>query len=786
MPISRLRHAVRFGIAAAFAFCATAAAASPHYSAEIRRTTFGVPHIKAADEGSLGFGLGYAYAQDNFCMFAEETITVEGERSRYFGPDATGGPDIESGSIRTDNRKSDFYFKLVNAPALVAAAWRQQPRAVKARVTGYVAGINRYLARTGLHALPAACRDAAWVRPITTADIMRLMRRYTLEGSSLQFVADLVNARPPRPGGAAPPPANLGSLVRPAPYGVGSNAVALGKDATADGRGLLLGNPHYPWQGILRFYQFHLTIPGKIDVMGAALQGLPVVNIGFTRDLAWSHTVNTSAHFTLYALTLDPADPTRYEVGGKWRKMDKVAVKIAVRDGNGRLATQSHDFWRTIYGPVLLRPGAFDWDARNAYAIRDANFDNNRMIEMWQAMDAAPTLDVFAREIQQINGLPWVNTVAADRRGRALYMGVTVVPDVSAEKQARCVAERYRKLVASGVLVLDGSDPRCAWGDTAGTRQPGIVPGDRLPILWRDDYVQNSNDSAWLSNPKAPLTGFPEIVSAERMVQGGRTRMGIAQIEARLAGADGRPGTTFDAATLQDIAFSNRVFFAGLLRDDIKALCRVPGSVTIGGTPVDLAAACATLVAWDGLASPASVGYPLFAAWWKQIEEKPGIWAVLFDATAPVTTPRHLKLADPAVLASLRKALGQAMIDLRNDAIDWTRPWGALQYVDTKAGRVPVPGGAEGDVYNSMYSVVAPEKGHMVPTLGSSYIQIVGFDDEGPVAHALLTYSESSDPASPHADDQAAAFAAGALRPQPFTDAQIEADPAYTSLTVTQ
>src|SRR3546814_1380924 len=62
------------------------------------------------------------------------------------------------------------------------------------------------------------------------------------------------------------------------------------------------------------------------------------------------------------------------------------------------LKTQSHDFWRTIYGPVVMRPGAFGWDARTAYAIRDANFDNNRMIEVWQAMDAAPDLDVFARE----------------------------------------------------------------------------------------------------------------------------------------------------------------------------------------------------------------------------------------------------------------------------------------------------------------------------------------------------------------------------------------------------
>src|SRR3546814_12383601 len=112
---SRRRRKTRCELVTGVQTCALAISA-PHYSAEIRRTTFGIPHIKAADEGSLGFGLGFAYAQDNFCMFAEEMITVEGERSRYFGPDATGGPDIDSGSIRTDNRKSDFYFKLVNAP----------------------------------------------------------------------------------------------------------------------------------------------------------------------------------------------------------------------------------------------------------------------------------------------------------------------------------------------------------------------------------------------------------------------------------------------------------------------------------------------------------------------------------------------------------------------------------------------------------------------------------------------------------------------------------------------
>jgi acyl-homoserine-lactone acylase len=89
----------------------------------------------------------------------------------------------------------------------------------------------------------------------------------------------------------------------------GSNAVAVGRQRSQDGKGMLLANPHFPWFGGLRFYQMHLTIPGQLDVMGSALPGLPVINIGFNRHLAWTHTVDTSSHFTLYRLQLDPQNP---------------------------------------------------------------------------------------------------------------------------------------------------------------------------------------------------------------------------------------------------------------------------------------------------------------------------------------------------------------------------------------------------------------------------------------------------------------------------------------------
>ncbi|MBW2190935.1 MAG: penicillin acylase family protein [Deltaproteobacteria bacterium] len=55
------------------------------YSATIVRTTYGIPHVTADDFGSLGYGAGYAYAQDNFCVLMKEIVVSNGQTARYFG-----------------------------------------------------------------------------------------------------------------------------------------------------------------------------------------------------------------------------------------------------------------------------------------------------------------------------------------------------------------------------------------------------------------------------------------------------------------------------------------------------------------------------------------------------------------------------------------------------------------------------------------------------------------------------------------------------------------------------
>jgi acyl-homoserine-lactone acylase len=310
--------------------------------------------------------------------------------------------------------------------------------------------------------------------------------------------------------------------------------------------------------------------------------------------------------------------------------------------------------------------------------------------------------------------------------------------------------------------------------------------------------VQNSNDSAWMTNAASPLAGFPQMISKEGEELQGRTRMGIDQIEARMAGNDGRPGNGFTLEQLQHVSFNNRVFYASLVRGELNALCHEPGTVTVEGAEVLLGDACATFRAWDGTANADSVGYPLFGLWWDRLEDNKAIWsapdrqvenhpiwAVPFSADDPVNTPRGLRTDDPVVAAFARESLGAAILELKKRGIDWKKPWGEIQYVEAKGKRVPVPGGASGDVYNIMYSVPA-EPGRMVVKLGSSYVQTVGFDDDGPVADAILTYSQSSNPDSPHHGDQIGLFSAGKWVRQPFTEAQIQADPAYRTMTVSE
>ena len=779
-------------LAAGTSFAATS---QPDYQVQVLRTSYGIPHIQASDWGSLGYGYGYAFAQDNACVLAREVLAASGTQSRYFGASALA---------------SDWVYKMVNSAARVDAAWAVIDQETRDLLSGYADGYNRYLRDTGVNALPADCRGQAWVLPITGKDSLRVLRKLLVRASTGSFVGSLVAASPPAPvvaQGTAPAQmlatvavgsADAAPFIDPAelpdfsPERFGSNAVGLGGELTG-GAGALLGNPHFPWFGIERFYAVHLTIPGRYDAMGASIYGFPLVNIGFNRHLAWSHTVSTARRFVLRELAIVPSQPTSYMVDGQVVAMQPETVSVDVRQADGSVARASHTFWQTKYGPVLVPAAPAAWSPTRAYALTDVNLENSRAFRQYREMGTARNLDEFSAVLRRHVALPWVNTIAADSAGNAFYADIGSMPNASNAKLAACIKPGLSQaLAASRLYALDGSKSACDLGTDADAPEPGIFGAGNMPGLMRRDYVQNSNDSYWLANPAQRLEGYSQIIGTdENRAQSFRTRLGITQIRDRQAGTDTVPGAGFNRQWLQDMLYGNRHYSAEIMLDGVLQVCAAQNPVvTIAGQAVNVAPACNVLAAWDRRNNTASVGAHVWTELWRRVSGAPTagsglpvvtslLYAVPFNPADPVGTPRGLNAAQAGVQTRVMGELAYTVKYFNDNGIALDRPWGQVQF-DTRNGeRIPVHGGSGvSGVYNAITpSTLVPNVGFTPILGGSSYIQSVTFTPSGPDARAVVTYSQSTDPANPNYADMTKLFSNYGWVTMPFAEGDIRRDP---------
>jgi len=120
------------------------APAEDTYQATIRRTAYGIPHISAHDSGSLGFGEGYAFAQDHLCSLADQVVLARGERATFFG----------AGEKET-HLQSDVAMKALRVAELGAEDVRNASEERRQSLIGYAAGYNTYLPRSASTASPA-------------------------------------------------------------------------------------------------------------------------------------------------------------------------------------------------------------------------------------------------------------------------------------------------------------------------------------------------------------------------------------------------------------------------------------------------------------------------------------------------------------------------------------------------------------------------------------------------------------------------------------------------------
>lgn len=777
------------------------------FKATVRRTSLGIPHVKADDLGGLGYGYGYVFAEDNLCILEEEILTVRGERAKYFGDVAY---DLGNTASRS-NVSSDAVYKMLMTKEVIDKSRAALDTEMQAMIRGYAAGVSRYVRelKAGQHeGRHGACRNEPWVRELNDEDMYLRFFKLSLLGSSANFIDGIAAARPMNAHVAPPPPdlekakIEVGKgLAEIAPKfmayrngEVGSNMYAFGSEVTGGG-GIQFGNPHFPWFGGERLYQVHLTVPGKMDIQGASLYGVPVVLIGFTENFAWSHTVSTAYRFTPYALTLKAGDPLTYIQEGAEKKITPVELSIEVKGESPRAVT----LYKSEYGPMIyLGNSAFDWTLEQAFTIRDANAENFRLIKHYARWNMAKSLDEFKRIHAEEVAVPWVNTTAADKDGNAYYADITVVPNVTDEQAKSCQYSFLSGLLAQnapGLPLLDGSKKACDWAADPASPQPGIFPATKLPVVERKDWVVNCNDSYWLTNTKAPTKGFAKIVGREEYQQSLRSRLCHQQVLDRVDGKDGLPGTNVTADAVKQIVLGSRVFSAERFKTPILDAVCANATISLtkdpltGGAvnpPVDVqtTAACEALKAWDDRNNPDSKGSVVWDELWFRVESLITSAAikynVAFDPADPVNTPRDMDLTSPdvqqAFAAAIRAVTSAGFaVDAPRSAVSWRAGKGGL------GDRIAVPGGFQRTGNFTIAQVdglptLKTETGYGPMLYGNSYLQVVAFTPNGLDASTFVTYSLSTDPASPHYDDYSRQYSQKQWLKAAFAEADIAAD----------
>ncbi|RDV26038.1 acylase [Alteromonas aestuariivivens] len=766
-------------------------------TADIRWTDYGVPHITADNLESMSYGVGYAFARDNLCVLADQIVKYNSQRAKFFGPDEVPG----SGDAK--NLINDFGYLTLGIRELAEQNLAGLSANSRAMFQGYTQGYNQYLADTPQDELDPACAGQPWVTDIDSVDLLTYSLGVALLPGAANFLGPMFLAAPPgedyAPVPVAQPVASATHIeVSPAVtvpelnrQELGSNGWGLGSDKTENGMGMVLANPHFPHTGNLRFWQFHTTVPGHLNVMGGSLSGLPgAVNIGFNENVAWTHTFSTAEHFVVYQLQLDSSDSQHltHKVDGSRRTIYSKDLTIEVATGPGSSITMGKKAYYTNYGPIIEVPGSFDWSETNAFAIKDANLPNFDVVDHWLAMNMAGNMEEFKQAFKDYDGVIFNNTMAASREGEVFYIDDSTVPHLT----STAINELTTNPLLIGIKQQAGFTVLPGYLSAFDYNRP--VPYELAPKYEGTDSVQNSNDSFWLTNLDSPITGVSPLYGKTGNQQSLRSRLGQIFMQSA-GGSDGK----FNPVELEDMLVNNQSFLANEIKEQLLAICEAQGGtpVDVDGTSVSLVEACSALALWDGTMNTQSVGAHLFREFAFQFAKAPQ-WQTPFDPEQPVATPSGL-LANDTTLMQLATA-----VKLVNDAgIEADATLGQVQFVerslpDGSATGVKLPWGGAHNIEGgfNVFNIATGNNGTLLPrhtyaplnadtilsaegkgyhiNYGSSWMMVVNFTEDGPKARGLLSYSQNSAYGKEHSQDQTELYSQQPqLRDIVFTEQEI-------------
>jgi penicillin amidase len=708
---------------------------------EVLRDRFGVAYLSADSLDDLWFAQGFVTAGERLFQLDLALKQANGRLSELFG------------ELTLDDDRFIRTVGINRAGAAIAATWDEASRTMIARF--------RDGARAWAGAMPAPPveyvlldaqpdlpdDDASWAAcwamfswALSGNWDMELLRVHLAAELGEELAGRLV---PPLSGHPAAPAAGrlAGELLRElprSPRGQGSNEWAIAGSRTASGKPLLANDPHLLVQQPGAWIEFHLRAPGY-EARGVAAPFAPGIVLGTTAHHAWGATNVCGDVQDLYLERLDD-DGTAARYGDTWEPLALHREEILVRGSDVPIV---HEVRATRHGPLLdsyltgrLRPEKQPLEG--TYALRWVGAEHSIRPSALVDVANVTSFEGF-RDAARALECPGQNLVYADVDGTVGYQCTGLHP-----------------IRRSG----DGTVPVPGW--TGEHEWEGFVPFDELP--WAVDpargYLVTAND-----RPHAE--DYPHLIGHDFHASDRAARITQLLEERSDHTVDTCRRIQSDTVSLSALALLPRIS----VRDD-----RAEGLLHgwDGDLTVDSAAAALWEVFVDELSRRALERRGPLAAEYLTDRELFRCRALPSLVAEEALSQAHLDEALTAAWDRCAAAMGPDPAAWRWGDIHRARfahPLGRLPGLESLFVAADHPlGGDEQTVNNAGFEGEGPFDVYVAPSWRVVY-DLSDLD----ASRGSLPTGQSGNPASPHWNDQAAAWAAGELRPLPFTRGAVEA-----------
>lgn len=449
--------------------------------AEVLRDAQGMPHIFAANDLDLFYAAGYTLAADRLFALDMERRAAVGRLAEVLGEDGVDA-DVQALAIG---------FERWAEPSVDAL--RAEAPEVHNLLIAWTAGLNAYVAavEAGEAPRPAGYDELAFdPTPFAVSDPLAIGLRITFGFSStLEF--DLLNQvievlsddrlalpvhQPTTSSFTMELPDRLGETKqesvawsdddlrafadwigrwrRTLGSGEGSNGWVVSGDHTATGRPILANDSHAGFKSPSRLYAYHLNSAdagGTFDVVGVAFMGVPGVQVGHNRHVAWGATTNFADQTDLWDVEVDEGVVT---YGDEQLELVTTERSFRVRLEDGSFEERSIEH-REVPGVGVLLPDELlpvppALLVQGELLLGWPGFEPNLDLRTYLGFDRASSLDDFVAAVDtQRTGMQ--NWVVASADGYRYHVN-GLVPD---RRAAGGQPEAHR--------IMDGSDPLNVW-----------------------------------------------------------------------------------------------------------------------------------------------------------------------------------------------------------------------------------------------------------------------------------------------------------------------------------